>query len=324
MPLPTLRNSNITGRRPHAAIVILSVAALFVFGFASSPTARAQLSASDWQTVAGGKMSFDVASVKQNVELAGPAATNFPLGPGDSYSPTGGLFSATNTQIATLIGFAYKLTPGQTQSLPSQLPKWAIVDRFDIQARGPADATKDQMRLMMQALLANRFQLAVHTETRELPVFELALLRPGKMGPQLLPHPTDSLPCTHYAAGPSSTLADGFPSACGVFLTHFDAGRIHTTARAVTMSLLASALTAFPFSLDRPILDKTGLTGSFDLTIEFALDAPIKINGTTVVPDESAPTFLEALKEQLGLKLESTKGPVDTIVIDHIEQPSEN
>ena len=90
------------------------------------------------------------------------------------------------------------------------------------------------------------------------------------------------------------------------------------------MSLFASALTAFPFGLDRPILDKTGLTGSFDLTIEFGLDGSIKLNGVDVTPDESAPTFLEPLKEQLGLKLESTKGPVDTIVIDHIEEPSEN
>ncbi len=241
--------------------------ALFVFGLAFASRVHAQSPAPDWQTAAGGKMAFDVASVKQDTALAGPTATNFPLGPGDSYSPTGGLFSATNAPITLFIGFAYKLTPGQTQSLQSQLPKWAITDRFDIQARGPADVTKDQMRLMMQTLLANRFQLAVHTETRKLPVFALALVRPGKMGSRLLPHPTDSSPCTQYASGPSSTLPDGFPSACGVFVTHFDAGRIHTTARAVTMSLLASALTAFPFGLDRPILDKTGLTGSFDLTI---------------------------------------------------------
>ena len=90
------------------------------------------------------------------------------------------------------------------------------------------------------------------------------------------------------------------------------------------MSLFASALTAFPFGLDRPILDKTGLTGSFDLAVESGLDGSIKLNGVDVTPAESAPTFLEALKEQLGLKLNSTKGPVDTIVIDHIEEPSAN
>jgi bla regulator protein blaR1 len=319
------------------AVCSVAVAVPVVFGLANAPpkirsearqASSAQAPAPDWQTAAGGKMAFDVASVKQN-SSSDPPRANFPLGPGDSYSPNGGLFSATNSQLSVFIGFAYKLTPGQSQSLQSQLPKWAIANRFDIQARAPANTTKDQMRLMMQSLLVDRFKLGVHTETRRLPVFVLVLVKPGQPGPQLVPHSPDSPPCTPFTStgtgpAPAATLANGFPAACGVFLTNLETGRIHTSARNVTMSLIASSLTAFPFKVDRPVSDGSGLSGVFDLSIEFVPDAPIKLNGETALPDESGTTFLEALKDQLGLKLESQTGPVDVIVVDHVEEPSPN
>jgi uncharacterized protein (TIGR03435 family) len=296
----------------------------------------AQLSTPQWQVDAGGKMAFDVASVKQDTTAQSPTtvSSNIALGPGDYYTPTGGLFSVTNIPLNVYIAFAYKLTGNQTRSLLTELPKWATTDRFDIQARAAAgDPTKDQMRLMMQSLLMDRFKLAVHFETRQLPVFELVLDKPEKNGPQLQPHPADSacstVPPAPSAAGspaPPAIVAGGFPITCGGIqpMQASVPGRVRAGARNVTMELIASTLTAFG-DLDRPVLNHTGLSGTFDLLLEWTpqFNGPLP-PGVNFQPDESGPTFQQALKEQLGLKLESQNGPVAVLVIDHIEQPSAN
>src|SRR5579863_2260586 len=142
----------------------------------------------DWQTSAGGKMSFDVASVKPSKGAFVPP--DFPLDFGDGYRATGGYFKA-DFPLWTYIQFAYKILPGEEQNRETQahLPGWARTDRYTIDARAPsANPTKDQMRLMMQSLLAERFHLAAHFETREQPVLALTLAKPGKVGPKLRPH----------------------------------------------------------------------------------------------------------------------------------------
>lgn len=133
----------------------------------------------DWEKAAGGKISFDVASIKQNLSGLPPVGdnptANFPLDDGYAYAANGALLSVTNFPLQAFIDFAYKLTPSQVQGIRLQLPKWATTERFDLQAHAPASTTKDQMRLMMQSLLADRLKLAVHWETREAPVFGLVL-----------------------------------------------------------------------------------------------------------------------------------------------------
>ena len=137
------------------------------------------------QTPAAGKLpEFDVASVKQNKSSTLQVNSNFPLGPGDVYVPNGGFLSATNFPLITYLFFAYKIKGNQGQYLLQQLPKWVTEDRFDIQARAEANPNKDQMRLMRRSLLADRFKLALHTETREVPVLGFVLLKPGRPGPQ--------------------------------------------------------------------------------------------------------------------------------------------
>jgi uncharacterized protein (TIGR03435 family) len=296
----------------------------------ATPTDAQSSTIPDWQTAAGGKMVFDVASVKAN-KSSDPSKSNFPLGPGTVYPPNGGFFAVTNFRLSTYISFAYKMTNYQTGYLFTQLPKWAIVDRFDILARAPANTTKDQMRLMMQSLLADRFKLVVHTETRQVPVFALVLVKPGKTGPQLRSHPADS-PCStkppaEQSGGTGSGLAptgpDGFPIVCGG-LSEVQAtvsGRFRWGARDVPLRQFANQLTGMSDELDRPVLDETGLTGNFDFVIEWILKMPA---GANVQTDDSGPTLMEALRDQLGLKLESTKRPVDTVVVEHIEEPSEN
>jgi uncharacterized protein (TIGR03435 family) len=285
-----------------------------------------------WQIDAGGKMEFDVVSVKPNNApmTAQTVNSNIPLGPQDMFSPTGGLLSSTNWPLLQYMVFAYKLTPNQVQSVQTQLPKWATGIRYDIEARAAGNPTKDQYRLMMQALLADRFKLAIHYETKQVPAYALILDKPGKFGPGFQQHPTDS-PCSTAAPtaqGPAPTIAGGFPEICGAFaiVQPSNPGRIRAGARNVPMAMIATTLSNPQlFGVDRPVVDKTGLTGTFDIVIEFTpqLNGPLP-PGATFQPDESGPTFLEAMKEQLGLRLDKQTAPVDSIVIDHIEQPSEN
>src|SRR5580700_6319591 len=179
------------------------------------------------QTTTAKQPAFDVASIRQS-KPGGQPNSNFPLGPGDVYMPNGGLFSATSFPLITYILFAYKLQGNQIQSLQPQLPEWATTQRFDIQARAEGNPGKDQMRLLMRSLLADRFKLAVHTETREAPVLAFVLIKPGVTGPRLLPHPADSpcptnappAPAPGSANTPAPPLTDnaGFPTFCnGIF-----------------------------------------------------------------------------------------------------------
>jgi uncharacterized protein (TIGR03435 family) len=281
-----------------------------------------------WEIAAGGKKAFDVASVKQNKSGTRPSS-NFPLNAGAAYSPSGGIFSGVNQPLYVYIIFAYKTTNYQNLYLLSQLPKWVTTDRFDIEARAAeGNPTKDQIRLMMQSLLADRFKLVVHIETRQLPVYGLILEKSGKMGPYFRHH-SDNPPCapTPAPGAPPPANVDGvYPAICGDILHPPSApGRIRNAARDVTIGFMASSFTLGGMSndVDRAVLDQTGLSGTFDFSLEYT---PL-LNGQPpggFPADMTGPTFLEALNEQLGLKLVPQTGPVDVLVLDHVEEPSPN
>jgi uncharacterized protein (TIGR03435 family) len=282
----------------------------------------------DWQIAAGGKMAFDSASVKRNTTPPpSRVGFNFPLGPGDIYSPNRGNFSAMNLPLVTYISFAYKITANQERFLNSQLPKWAMTDRFDIMAHAQGNPTKDQMRLMMQALLADRFKLTAHYETRQVPVYALVMDTAGELGPLLQRHPDDS-PCSTTPAMPSPApntrqpqlLDRRFPPECGgvVDMPPSAPGRTRAGARNITMELIASSMGS---GLDRPVVDRTGLTGRFDIALEFIpRDDHARPAASNSQPTPAGPTFVQALKEQLGLRLEPQTGPVEFLLIDYIEQ----
>jgi uncharacterized protein (TIGR03435 family) len=225
------------------------------------------------------------------------------------------------------IVFAYKLDANVYQSLRPQLPKWANTELFDIQARAAnSNPTKDQMRLMMQSLLADRFKLAVHTETRQGPVLALVLDKPGKLGPQLRPH-SDDPPCPSVA---SSTVrlpavAGGYPAICGYsgMGPTTKPGHRNMGGRNVSIELMGGSFGAIG-QLGRPVLDQTGLQGNFDYIIEWTPAPNDSQPANAAQPEQTGPTFLEALKDQLGLKLVPQTGPIDILVIDHIEQLSPN
>jgi bla regulator protein blaR1 len=280
------------------------------------------------------KMTFEVASVKLS-KTPGRPASNVSLEVDDTFAPTGGLFSATNTPLWVYLRFAYK----STLSTPG-LPAWGRTDRFDIEARAQGNPTKGQFRLMMQSLLADRFKLVMHTETRQSPIYALVRAKPGKNGPQLEP---DDGACATTAAdikavGTASQLPEPAPSQsaasqippipCGVLMPVPPSapGRIRIAGRRVTVALLAMMAYSPASGLDRPVFDHTGLKGTFDMSFEWA-PRPNGLTGpppSGFTPDETGPTFFEALQDQLGLKLDPETGRVDVLVIDHVEQPSEN
>jgi uncharacterized protein (TIGR03435 family) len=207
-----------------------------------------------------------------------------------------------------------------------------VQDRFNIEARTEnRDVIKDQLRLMMQTLLVERFKLMVHYETREVPVFALKVLSPGTTGPKLRAHSADTS-CPNYhpipadlhaapAPEPPETVAGGFPTYCGGILgvPASAQDRYSFGGRDVPMRLIANSLSSWG-NLGRPVVDETGLRGTYDFVLDFTPEPPPKY--ATI--DSGGPTFQEALKKQLGLRLDSQKGNVEFLVLDHVEHPEGN
>lgn len=280
------------------------------------------------------KLEFDVASIRQS-KSGTPPYSNFPISAGTMYSPTQGIFSSTNRPLVDYIVFAYKMTDSQRQDLMLQLPAWALSDGFDIEAKSENhDPTKDQMRLMMQSLLADRFKLAVHTETRRVSIFALVLSRPGVIGSQLKPHPAKTscstagpaAPAPDATSAPLPQLLGVWPISCGGVNQAGSAlspGVIRAGARDVSMQSFASSMSGLG-NLNRPVIDQTGLAGNFDFVFEFAPETATGENLVNSQSDRDGPPFVEALKEQLGLKLESQKAAADYIRVDHVERPTAN
>lgn len=263
------------------------------------------------------KMQFEVAAIHLAKEFSLPL---FPISPDDSYRPTGGRFLAT-FPLPVYIEFAYKLwlTPEEQDSMLANVPRWVSSELFLIDAKAEGNPTKDDMRLMMQSLLADRFKLALHFETRTMPVFTLELRKRGKTGPDLRPH-GEGPPCN-----PQHPDRDFFPSRCDVYMKlPGDHGQILFGSRNTTMELIADSL-AQQGRLGRPVVDRTGLTGRYDFRLQWAREsAPEPANDASAPAPAEGPGFIEAVQDQLGLMLKPATALVRVPVIDHVEKPTEN
>ena len=271
-----------------------------------------------WQVAAGKKLAFEVATVKSNTSDDDPQV-NFTLGPGNTYAKTGGRLRASNISLLDYLRFAYKLSDGQARIVQASAPGWIATKRFDIEAKAAdPDATKDQMRLMVQSLLEERFGLKTHMETRQLPVLALVLARPGRMGPHLRQHPAGAEGCSN-GAGPEVALV---PALCGGLVSIGGASapsHVRIGGRKVPLALLAEHLGEMA-GFDRPVVDDTGLSGTFDLVLEWGPDA-----GSAADQDDRQTNVEEALQDQLGLKLKRENAGVEVLVIDAVDpQPSAN
>ena len=316
----------------HVALLIgltLSVTSLVGQNPASVP---------EWQKAAGGKLEFEVASVRPS-QAQYSNSSNVDLDTSDFFRYTGGPIRTTG-KLISYIGFAYKIQDGsQYPSLYAQLPKWAQDESFAVEARAPVEKpTKDQIRLMMQSLLAERFGLRLHTEIKERPVYALTLSAPGKPGlplqrskiagdPGLQAHPADDKLCADPAADHPHAKGDPYPPSCQLIV--FDLSdnlrrlRIMDYSMAEIAGQLGGPMASIALLDPRPVVDQTGLTGHYDLNVDFARPPKPNAEVNHEAPEPGLP-FIEALKRQAGLELVKTTAPVVTYVIDAVQQPTPN
>lgn len=255
-------------------------------------------------TAQNAPVKFEAVSIKANISQINQVAIQTPPG----------RFRAIAVSVKLLIQTAYGVKDPEIIGGPA----WITSDRFDIEATRP-DATPEQSQIttLLQALLADRFQLKTHHETRDLDVFELSV---AKGGPKLETaveqspdHPASSKP-----GSPPMPRPGGFTQGFG-----------QMAGSAVRMGTIVQALSQ---QLRRPVIDKTGLVELYNFRLVWTPDlvknqvapgtAPFVVNGQTIDPD--GPSLVTAVQEQLGLKLDAAKSAVEVIVIDKVERPSEN
>jgi uncharacterized protein (TIGR03435 family) len=238
------------------------------------------------QTAAPARIEFEVASVK----LANPDAR----GGGIKAMPGGQRYVATNVPVRLIFRLMYRLTEKQVAGGPD----WFNTERYDIDARADHPYNLDDLHVMFQNLLADRFKVQFHKEPKELPFYALMVDKAGsKMKLNQTPQDFE------------------IPFNCSGF------GRCRGTR--IPMGYFCWTLSGF---LDRPVIDKTGLDKYYDFELHWLPELPAGVSKDQIPPgtDLDGPTIFTALKEQLGLKIEAQKGPVDIYVIDHAEKPGEN
>ena len=266
---------------------------------------------------------FDVVSIKK------VPADGLPTGNSVRVGPDGGV-SLSALPVGTLVRMAYP-PRGKVYDFVG-LPEWATRDRYDVIAT--ASSTPNDVPAMMQAMLADRFQLVVHTEKRQLPVYDLILARSdGRLGRQMTPIEADCEAklaadrAARQAAIAAGTTPPSFPDSnsppppCTLRVIGKQQGKVYRLEGEGPMSSLESLL-RLPGG--RLIVDKTGLKGSYRMHMEFSLHASIREPQVTATDADEAPTVFAAVREQLGLKLEPSKALGDVLVVDRVEPPTEN
>jgi len=266
-----------------------SVGRIAVIGLLALPCVPAQAQN-------GAPPIFEVASVKSSASGDRP-------NPSRSFLP-GGRFTATDLTVRDLLLIAYDIP----RILVSGGPGWIDSTKYNIDAKAEnQNARSGELKRMLQALLADRFKLVLRRETKELPVYTLMA---SKNGPKL--KKAEERACSEVVG--FSAIANG--TLCHYFLGGQSAG---LTGYTVNMQDLADALT---LRLERVVLDTTGITGTFD--IKTSPWTSITVGGREPASDANGASLFAVLEEQLGLKLESGKAPVETLVVEHVEAPSGN
>jgi len=287
-----------------------------------------------WSQSADAPLTFEVASIKPSPPPDGRGMrVGCPGGPGSS-DP--GRITCTNINLANLVSMAYGLARYQLLGL-----SLSDTDRFEITAKVPEGATKEQVKLMWQNLLKERFKLAVHREQKEMQVYELSVAKGGLKAKDSVEEPppsADAPPSVPPRDGPPKFQLDkdGFPelpAGRGPSMIMMN-GKARWRASKATMDQVASMLGA---QLNQPVTDVTGLKGKYDFTLSWATESFGGGRGVAVgsseggsplagLPDtDGGPTLLSALQSQLGLKLEQKKGSIEVVVVDHVERvPTEN
>jgi uncharacterized protein (TIGR03435 family) len=276
--------------------------------------------------------TFEVASVR-------PSAPN----PADFMSgiprvvPGNGRLTVTNLPLRLLVRIAFEIQDFQISGGPSDL----MTSKFDITAKaedGGAPTSKELLG-MLRTLLAERFKLKTHVEPRESPIYALVLARgDGRLGADLKPSTSDCVgkeaetqkrieSLTQGGAAAAASLLSGPPSPCSVLPMLAGPGSFGMRGNGQPLAILIQLLTQ---AAGRTVVDKTGLTGLYDFELKFdpevmlrmVAQAGVNLPTPANLPPSDSPALLTAIQEQLGLKLDSQRGPVDMLVVDHVEAPA--
>jgi uncharacterized protein (TIGR03435 family) len=237
-------------------------------------------------------LRFEVASLKSSP----PGGRGGGIRP----SPGGERYLATGIPLQLLMMVAYRVKADQITGGPS----WTLTDRWDMNAKAERPSTVEELHTMLENLLADRFQLRFHREFKELPVYALTV---DKGGQKLTPHEAQSAGDPWIDQSIDQVVS------------------VKMKATSVPMDYFVWRLGQV---LDRPVIDLTKLKGGYDFNLAYTRDLPpgltegAMLNGAPI--DTSGPTIFQALRQQLGLRLDAQKGPVEVLVIDHVEKPTEN
>jgi uncharacterized protein (TIGR03435 family) len=287
-----------------AATIVLPILA----GALTAPVVRVEA-----QTAAAAMSTFEAASVKENKSGR----------PGWDLEPQpGGRLTATNVTVSALVRFAYDRPDFQV----SGGPDWLDSDRFDVAATAGRDQPVDETRRMLRQLLTDRFAMTAHAETRQLPIYALVMSRSdGRLGPQLRQSTANCDRVDQPSFDSGFRLPTDAAVRCGFFGfsadTNLPAGHGGFSFRGLTMDALAKTLMPV---VQRSVVDRTGLTGYFDADFDFMAEIPPPPPPPGMPNPFSTPfvSVFTILPEQLGIKLDSQRGPVDVLVIDRAERPT--
>jgi bla regulator protein blaR1 len=298
------------GKLLMSIIGVLPVTVSLIVGLVSVAPVSAQL-----VQASGPRPSFEVATIKPS------SPARVPHGAPNMYSESGGTARG-------LVADAYGLPVGAEDRVLGG-PAWIDHKRYDIEAKIPdalfAEMQKmppkdyfNQILLMEQSLLADRFKLKVHFETREMPIYELIV---AKDGPKL--SPAKETPPGPDTPQPPPGRPQGMRQGINVFSK--TPNTMEMLVKGMTLDRLIMVMHVPRFGLGAsPIVNKTGLTGKYDFVLDWEAPHPAMSGSGTAAAESDAPPLSIALEQQLGLKLVETKGPVDVVVIDHIEPLSPN
>lgn len=280
------------------------------------------LGPASWGQQPAARSQFEVASLKPN----NGCENSFR---GGNLSPSPGRLDMPCVNLRNLIQAAYgTFGDGQTintRPLPTEgAPGWAQSEYYNLEAKADGPVRTELLAgPMLQAFLEERFQLKVHRETREMPVYALTVGKGGLKTPLLAAGACTPIDLSHPPPPPAK--GEGPPNLCGLAMFRTMNGSMTMEVRGVTLKQYAQRLSG---QVDRPVVDKTGIAGMYNFHVEFSRDTPgrgLPGGADAANPaDPAEPTIFAALQEQLGLKLVPEKGPVEYLVIDHVEKPTAN
>lgn len=245
--------------------------------------------------------AFEVATIKPS-----DPSVRRPVG---MFPAAGGRLNVTGESLRLMIREAYGVKDDQISGGPG----WSATDPYDIVAKAGGDPANAQLMLMVQSLLADRFRLKLHRETREGPVFALVV---GKNGPKLRQPKSGGETPNSETPGNQTPGNETWIRIARIGPFDRSAVSFRATAQNASMPLLAERLRDF---VGRPVVDRTGIQGAFDFSFEFAPD----VGQADITQTDGAASIFTAIQE-LGLRLESSKGPVELLIVDHAERPSGN